>query len=602
MKFFSLILLLFFSFSIAQYRENSAPVKKKAKYLSTVSSSFTDFYKYNTLSHAKCPIGILETEDAIVSLNLGYRYSGLESYKESFPSKSSHGILAPNMLIGIPEKLYFGMNYSISPTEASLRPGGNDNTILKMPFNSFGLFFAAQTKDGRFKCGLNGQGYYAKRNDAGNKERIILGVDDIGFGLGSRLHDAVSLEFYGHSAGLFDSLNILLSRDTSHKQDRYAWVQLPQIDIAADVGSDDIPYFSNFVFSYARNYFVWVSNVYSDINSVDVLEFPPIVTDSIGLDWQNLWNISYNNTPLFQPAVNIGYWRNRIQLMRPGDPYEPLTNSGAAKDSTWETKSFRIGIGNSVLIKDYAKLWVEYSYATLGLEITGDILKENVLEKELPEKHGYNRVGFGFTTNFDEIPAFNIDESVDLYFNCGFLFIQENLLYTSYRSETYRFISDYLSGSSINLNERKFGSKSVLKGKYEPWLVMHGEVETRNLSFGFGASFLNKIVNIEAHMGIINQRYHSQKDDSQDIKYKGLEFGIDLKYNRFDLGFESKDTEKVNSTRKVNSGTKKAKVEAEAEDEDEQSSSDNDTEITEDELDFNVDEPKSDINSEISED
>ena len=514
------ILLLTAAVTLAQFNESHGPSSSRAKDLSTVSTSFTDKNIYNTFSHASNPIGIFETEDDRLSFAIGHRYLGWENKSNPDSSRFVNSFLIPRILVGAPDKMYLGLNYSLNPTSRA-----DEFEKLSMPYNSFGLFLVGQTEDGRFQFGIKGQGYYGReKTDLYDSTRIAMGVDEVGVCLGSRLHEMVQLNCYAHAAGLFDSMftesTIVIDNDTIQwPQERFSWLQLPQIDVSIDVGMDDFPYMSNFCFTYARHNFVYTlkadgvqpGNSYfhqvAGYNSEQWADADPIVTDSIGWHWQNLWDIRINEFFGLNPGLQFGFWHNRCKRMEPGSDNHPINYDGEKKGYTWETKSFQFGIGNTFLLQEFARIWFEYSRANLGLDITG-----NQITAEEPKKSGYNRIGFGFTTDIDKLPFINMPESAGLFFTFGFLFLQENELYTTYRLEPFRYMYD------IGIQTQLF--------RYQPWEVMKNELKTSNVSFGVGASFLNKIFETGVHLGILRQEYTKGRDE----QFKGLEFGIDLKY------------------------------------------------------------------------
>ena len=533
-----LLLIILYASAVvfAQFNESRGPVSTNAKNLSTVSTSFTDKNNYNTFSHSANPIGIFETEDALLNFKVGHRYLGWNNSSNPDSSQLVNGFIIPQILVGAPDKIYLGLNYSINPTSRS-----NEFEKITMAYNSFGMFLIGQTEEGRLQFGVKGKGYYGnERTVLFDSSRTILGVDEVGVCLGSKLHEAVQINFYAHAAGFFDSL---FTKDrypdpTSNDsiqwpQERFAWLQLPQIDFSIDIGMKDFPYLSNFCFTYARNNFVYTlkaNNVWlpnsnfhqiAGNNDAQWSDADPIVTDSIGWHWQNLWEIRINKTFGLNPALHLGYWHNRCKRMKPGTDNHPINYDGEKTGYTWENESFQFGIGNVFLLEKFAKIWFEYSRANLGLEITG-----NQIAADEPEKRGYNRIGTGFITQIDALPFINMPKSVELFFTFGFLFMQENALYSIYKFEPFRFM--YNIGVETQLY------------RYQPWEEMKTELKTSNVSFGLGASFMNKMFEVGVHLGILRQEYTKVRDE----KYKGLESGIDLKYNILSANKEKRGVEK----------------------------------------------------------
>jgi opacity protein-like surface antigen len=236
----------------------------------------------------------------------------------------------------------------------------------------------------------------------------------------------------------------------------------------------------------------------------------PIVTDSIGWEWNNLFDLVAQDIVHFQPAVVLGYWHDRNKRMKPGNNNHPMNYDDEKIGFTWETSSFHFGAGTSLAAKDYVKFWLEYKMSTLRSTPTGDSLSnkyENVSKR-------YNRFGLGFTTNLNSYPAFRMPQSTLLYITCGFLFMQENPLLSTYRGDHFTLIYP------IHLNTKLF--------RYNPWESMKHDLKTTVTSIGLGLSLLDKMFNIQTNFGIIRQQYTTEPK----FNYKGFEFGFDLVYNK----------------------------------------------------------------------
>ena len=111
-----LIILSASAVVFAQFNEARGPVSTSVKNLSSASTSFTDKNNYNTFSHSTNPIGIFETEDAPLSFIVGHRYLGWKNSSNPDSSQLVNGFIIPQILVGAPDKIYLGLNYSINPT------------------------------------------------------------------------------------------------------------------------------------------------------------------------------------------------------------------------------------------------------------------------------------------------------------------------------------------------------------------------------------------------------------------------------------------------------------------------------------------------------
>ncbi len=506
----------------SSYKEDRFATDVSVRKLSTVSSSFTDITGYNTWDHARIPLGIFEKQKAVTTLNFGYRRVKFTDINNMDSTRIFNGILAPYIRVGQPGVVFLDMFYTINPTEIN-----DDGEYPNMPLHRFGLSIMGQIEDGRFQVGICGQGYYGREewSENGNK-RILMGGDEVGLFIGFKLHEAVLLNVFGHAAGYVDTL--FLEEDQELPQERFSWLQLPEINIALDIGMDDLPYRANMSYTYSHNNFVYTQKPF--IFNIENTQHPiteynegadadPIVSDSIAWHMQHLWNIRINDILRFDPAVQLGYWHSRYKHMKPNGDNYPINYDGDQSGYEWDTKSFRFGIGSSWWMKEITTIWLEYSFNTLTLDVTGD--KLSAYKDEVPDTKGYSRFGVGFTTNFNEIPALGMPDAAGLYFTFGFLFMKDNDLTSPYRSQAFKHMYPMFNNSASDLN--------VELNRYRPWEVIKNQLTTTNISFCIGATFLDNAFETALHFGILRQQYTAGRDE----EYKGFEFGLDLIYNKF---------------------------------------------------------------------
>ncbi len=521
------------------YNEDRFPTDVSVRRLSTVSSSFTDITGYNTWDHARIPLGIFESQKSVISLNLGYRRLRWKNKSNFDSTHIFNGIIAPTIRVGVPGKVYCDLYYNINPVSIT-DSITDDPRIVDMPVSRFGLNLISQIADGRFQVGICGQGYYGKEkwNENAN-ERLLMGGEEVGLFLGVKLHEAVLLNIYGSAAGYIDTLFIAdpnyTFQNEQFPQERFAWMQLPRINVALDIGMDDLPYMSNMSFTYAHSNFVLTqkpfliniddpSHPVTDISAGN--DADPIVCDSIAWHMQHLWKININDVLRFDPAAQLGYWHSRYKHMEPNSDNYPINYDGEKPGYEWDTKSFRFGIGGSCLMKEITKIWLEYSFASLNLEVTGD--KLSTYKDSVPPGRGYSRIGVGFTTNFDNIPQLGMTDAYGLYLTLGFLFMQENELSSPFRSKPFQRMYKMYTD---NPNPPYFSEKdlNVERNRYRPWEIIKNRLNTMNISIGLGATFLDNAFETALHLGFLNRRYTAGRSE----KYKGFEFGFDLIYKNF---------------------------------------------------------------------
>ncbi len=565
MKPLLLLITLAVLISASSYNEDRFPTDVSVKRLSTVSSSFTDITGYNTWDHARIPLGIFEKQEAMTTLNLGYRRLSWKNANNFDSTRIFNGIIAPTIRVGAPGKVYCDLYYNINPISYTDSIVGDGPRTVDMPLNRFGLNMIGQVEDGRFQIGITGMGYMGKEGwDENGNKRILMGGKNVGLFLGFKLHEVVLLNIFGHTSGYIDTLFLgkVNNQELEYPQERLSWFQLPEINVAMDIGKKGMPYMSNMSFTYSHNNFVYngkkgefntmFEDYYDTLNNQNALsefnkggDIDPIVSDSIAWHMQHLWNIEVNDILRFDPAAQLGYWHTRYKHMEPNGDNYPINYDGDRPGWEWDTKSFRFGIGGSWLMKEITKIWMEYSYASLKLELTGK--KVSQYRDEIPRSSGYSRAGVGFTTNFDQIPALGMSDAFGLYLTFGFLFMQDNELSSPYASKPFHrmypiYDSDDPNGLQTDLN--------VELNRYQPWEAIKNQLNTMHIGIGLGATFLDNAFETALHFGIINQKYTAGRNE----EYKGFEFGFDLIYNKFGQKKSpaEKPVDKVNETEPVN--------------------------------------------------
>lgn len=537
-------IFLLVTFSFAQFNETDYSTDIGLKKLSGLSHSISDTNSYNIMSHGGNPLGILEIEKSINATQFSYRYLKFKDQDEYKNNRKFHGVGLPYVRVGKADVIYFDLNYTINPTSIQ-----TEDEEYKMPLHRFGFSLVGQIEDERFKIGLVGQGFYGKFSwyDAVLSNRVVLGGENIGICMGFKLHDAVSLDLFGHAAGFFDSLKIEKSTD----QERFSWLQLPQVDVSIDVGMDDFPWMSNFLYSYVHHNFVYTQKPFTlNQQLIGGTNKPghygdadPLVCDSTGWHWQNLWDVWPVESFGLHPALSFGYIHSRYKHMKPNGDNYPINYDDDNPGYEWDIKSFNFGVGNTFFVKDIMEIWFEYYRATLKLDNLGEKLSVNF---DTPENRGYNRIGFGFKTNFHNIPALSMPDLYEVYFTFGFLLMHENELMGTYRSQSFRYM--YIDEN-----------KNSQVDRYQPWVVMDREYKTSNITFGLGASFINGMFDAGLHFGILRQEKSSYTKNFSSTNYKGFEFGLDIVYRNF--GLTRKDDPVPENKAKINNKDAELKLE-----------------------------------------
>ena len=536
-----LSLLFLVSALFAQYDVRSeSPIKVSAKDMSSNSSTITDINKYNTYDHANINLGILEYETVNTSLNIGYKRFGMHDANNKDSSYAINSISIPYIRVGTPNKIYFDAFYSINPVQ-STQHDNTDNELEStvMPFSQFGLQLVGQVPDGSFKIGVGGNGYFGTETwNENSNHRSILGAENVGISIGFRLQEFVNLSFKAHTEGFIDSL--YLPKNTHHyRREIFAYWKIPQLDLALDIGKDELPYLTNLLMTYSKSNFTYTMKGLSGSSMLTTNDYTvgyvkqnqgdAVVADSMAMNWKNIWIADADGAGIFKPALSIGFFHDWYEHMIPdgGDniPFGPVLK-GPQPGYEYETGSFNFGFGLNYSYKEIVEAWFEYGLATLSMDVKGENINFNN-GGFVPDGHGYNRIGLGIKTNFEKWPIINLKDGYEISLLFGFMMRQENLLYGTYRDWPLHYMYDL---NTVNNN----GTPVEYDTRYRPWRIMANEVKTTNVTFGLSASFLDHLFETDLHIGILSQKMSSDYSASYippAATSKGLEFGVDLTYN-----------------------------------------------------------------------
>ena len=533
-----LLLLLAVSSLFAQYDTKSeSPIYKSAREMSNNSATITDINRYNTYDHANINLGILEYEDINTSVNIGYKRMGLHDSQKRDSSWAVNGVSIPYIRVGTPEKIFFDAFYSINPIQ-STQFDGTELEKTVMPFSHFGFQLVGQVPDGSFKIGVGGIGFLGTETwDENKNHRSLLGAENVGLSIAFRLQEFVNLSFKAHTEGFVDSLyreGQTHLHTANRSREIFAYWKIPQLDLAIDIGKDKLPYLTNFLMTYAKSNFTYSMKNLSGSGMLfdrrytegvgNRAQGDAVVTDSLALNWKNIWIVDADEAGVFKPALSMGFFHDWHEHMVPdgGDniPFGPVFN-GPQPGYEYETGSFNFGFGVNYLYKKYIEAWFEYGLATLSMDVTGDRINLNDAADFVPEGHGYHRLGFGVKTSFDEWPIINMKEGYELSLLFGFMMRQDNELYGTYGDWPLHYMySLSTSNGPVEYDTR-----------YRPWRVMANEARTINVTFGLSASFLDHLFETDLHLGILSQEHFSDYNQNYSKKYNGIEFGLDLTYN-----------------------------------------------------------------------
>jgi hypothetical protein len=509
---------LFFAIALyqlcnAQVQESNIPTNYSAKHYLSLSSTFTDSSRYNSYEFAGNPLGKLDSDTNLVALQTGYRF--LHSTRNAPVDSTSqfNGFVLPVITLRPSSYVLFSFNYSLNSIKS-------DN--LSMPLHNFGFTMLSQANKGVFKGGITGQGFIGtEKQSDGSDTRTLMGFKDMGICIGSNVGPFVNLGLFAHAAFLLDTLSHLTD-NSSPLQERFASVELPQIDVTADVNIPNASERAGMSYTYAKKHFVLTekSGSNSEIQTFHDIagdngddhqwDADPIVNDSMAFALQNMWKINFENNMALIPSIAIGYMRNQFKRMKPGTNNHPLSYDGQKNGYEWQTRSFRFGVGTKVQIFDLSAVWVEFSRSSLSLSLDGEKYADSLKDSK---SKGFYRLGLGTQFNFARIPGFNINKSTDIALTVGYLYDEQNDLISSYRGETFSHIH------SMAVNTQLM--------RYTPWKQFREKISSSGIQTGLHTSFKDEEFITDLYFVFFDQSI------TGDNPRKGneIETGLDFTYN-----------------------------------------------------------------------
>jgi hypothetical protein len=499
-----------FNICIAQVHESNLPTSYAAKQYLSFSSSFTDSSLYNMYDFAGNPLGNLDRSTNVVELNVGYRFLNMSGNSGSDSASTYNGFVLPVISLRPSPNLHIGLNYSLQPIES------ND---FSMPLHQFGFSLVSQTKNGIFRAGLAGQGYLGtETQNSGSDTRTLMGIRDMGICIGSKINPTVNIGLYAHAAFYVDTL--FNSNQSRILEERFASVELPQIDATIDINMQKVPDQAVFSYTYAKNHFVYTQktsdlsamvtfHTITGLNSLDnQWDADPIVNDSIEFSFKDMYRIDLGHSMALTPSIALGYMHNNFVRMKPGADNNPFDYNGQDDGYEWHTQSFGFGVGSAFQICNASKLWVEFYRSALSLSLDGDHFAESL--KDSDSKALYR---FGCGTTFDIAKAVAPSGTNSVALTVGYLLDQHNDLLSSYRGEAFSHILPMTVNNQLE--------------RYQPWNQFRQKVSSSSFHAGLSAAFKEET--------FVTGLYFVYTSNSisglQSGNTSATELGLDLTYN-----------------------------------------------------------------------
>jgi hypothetical protein len=458
------------------------------------SPRFTDQTAYNEYDFCGSPLGLFEKESSTVHLELAWRTFSLANANSADSASVSANVpVIPNLTVGKRDNLYFMLNYE----PAWLEQKAVGQKLSLAPLHRFGLLVAAETPSKYMRFGIAGKGYAGTLTTSlGPNTRTVMGLLQLSAFLGSQVHPLVRIGIHGGATGSLDSLN-----DNPHvSEDRFFYGTVPSYGADVNAGMEGVPVQSNFNLDIASNHFVYVTKGMGP-EKPDGNE-DALVGDSISWQWNTLGKIGYAGF-LYQPALSMEYWRNRIQEYTPGSKNYPLQYGPARSDTNWTFSSFTLGIGASSLLQTYGKVWFEYGHEFFRASYGAGA--------NTPGKsRGYDYIGLGLEGNVNAIPGLRMPNSIEAFLRLGYCNTRQNSRFGQYHADEFRQFS-------------QVGPRSEFSGETGAYSLSFGADErVSRFSMGAGGTFFNRMLGADFVLAFLS------RDGNK--KESGVEFGIGVEY------------------------------------------------------------------------
>lgn len=490
-----IIFLILFALSVfAGVSETSLLTSQSITGQAYGTPRFTDQTAYNEYDFCGSPLGLFEKESSTVRLELAWRTFSLANANSADSGSVSANVpVIPNLTVGKRDNLYIMLNYE--PAWLEQRAIGQKLSLA--PLHRFGFLAAAETPSKYMRFGIAGKGYAGTlTTSTGPNTRTVMGLTQASAFLGSQVHPLVRIGIHGGATGSLDSLN-----DKAHVfEDRFFYGTIPSYGADVNAGMEGVPVRSNFNFDIASNHFVYVTKGMAP-QKPDGSE-DALVGDSVAWQWNTMGKIGYAGF-LYQPALSLEYWRNKIQEYTPGAKNYPLQYGPVRKDTNWTFSSFTLGIGASSLLQTYGKAWFEYGHEFLRASYGAGV--------NTPGKsRGYDYIGLGLEGNVNAIPGLRMPKSIEAFLRLGYSNTRQNSRFGQYHGEEFRQFTQVTA-------------RSEFSGDNSPYsLAFGGDERVSRFSMGAGGTFFNGMLGADVMLAFLSRE--------GDMKENGVEFGVGVEY------------------------------------------------------------------------
>jgi len=344
---------------------------------------------YDSYDLFNSPLGVFEIDSSSLSIEVGYNLLSLGKEK-------GHFFTLPLLRMGEPGRAYFQVFYG--PDFLSY-----DESIT-LPLHRFGLTLAAQSESGLFQASISSSGYIGTQSwKEGNDTRAILGLDNLRFDFGSRVHPMARVGVFIGAALYVDTLKSPERYGSTYEQlriDRSAQVVLPAFGGFVDFGGGHFPVYNHLSLQYASSRFVYVAKNETNRGGVDGLgnEYS-VINDSLQLFWLAAGRIPLGEH-FIKPGLLVGFSATSGQLHWPDEDSDPFKMKDAIDGGFFDLTEVYFGIGTGFEVFNYADLFIEYVYNSASLDY-GDYAGFNN-SSNFPTSRGFHNFALGASTPLHE--------------------------------------------------------------------------------------------------------------------------------------------------------------------------------------------------------
>jgi len=438
---------------------------------------FTDEGIYNSYHFFNSPIGVFEIDSSSLNLEAGYSLFSLDYEKRNYLSM-------PVLRMGEPSRAYFQVSYGYD----ILSYVTSEDENMSLPLHRFGLTLAAQSESGLFQASIMSSGYIGtQRWDIGDSTRALLGLENLRFDFGSRVHPMARVGIFIGAGLHVDTLNSFRAIGQLPRDDRSAHVVLPAFGGFVDFGDKIIPARSHLSLQYASSRFVYVSKNGAGREGIDGLgnEYS-IMNDSLQLLWLTAGRVPLGEH-FAKPGLLLGFSTNAGKLHYPDEDSDPFNIGHPIPGGDFDLTEVYFGIGSGFEVFNYADFFMEYVYNSASLNYGNHSGFLN--PTGFPTSHGLHHFALGVST-----PLHNYISTP--------LNLTPRIAY---------FISESAGAvQARRMNTRPLNPERYKSARYQPQRYLENKESTSGFTLGLDIQSSNEKFGGSIHTTFLNESYRGE--------------------------------------------------------------------------------------------